>query len=206
MSTITTITRRARRRLTGGRPRPAAAAHWLGATLAAALVVAGMQAAGAAPASAAALAPAAASAKGTAPGPVSNAFAMGGGVGGSVDPRTGAFQAQLPLINVAGRAGTGLSLALSYSQSLATQAASANRFGLGAGWSLGMPWVDTAGGVHVYPASGGSYAYDTSSPTGLAQYPLRDLTFAKAPRDDPGPPGRGRAAVCVHPDVPGRHR
>ena len=189
MSTITTITRRARRRLTGGRPHPAAAAHWLGATLAAALVVAGMQAAGAAPASAAALAPAAASAKGTAPGPVSNAFAMGGGVGGSVDPRTGAFQAQLPLINVAGRAGTGLSLALSYSQSLATQAASANRFGLGAGWSLGMPWVDTAGGVHVYPASGGSYAYDTSSPTGLAQYPLRDLTFAKAPGTIPARPG-----------------
>ena len=31
----------------------------------------------------------------------------------------------------------------------------------------------------MYPASGGSYAYDTGSPTGLAQYPLRDLAFVR---------------------------
>jgi hypothetical protein len=41
----------------------------------------------------------------------------------------------------------------------------------------------------VYPASGGSYAYNASSPTGLAQYPLRDLTFAKAPGTIPARPG-----------------
>lgn len=160
------------------------AGRWLGAVLAAALVAAGMQAAGAGAAWAAA-----AGGKGAAPAPVSNAFAMGGGVGGSIDQRTGAFQASVPLVNVAGRAGTGLSLALSYSQSLAAQGAAGNRFGLGAGWSLGIPWVDTAGGVHVHPASGGSYAYDANLPTGLAQYPLRDLVFARDPGVIPARPG-----------------
>ena len=43
--------------------------------------------------------------------------------------------------------------------------------------------MDTASGVHVYPASGGSYAYDSSQPTGLADYPLRDLKFVKNPAD-----------------------
>ncbi len=147
---------------------------WLSAALAVALVTVGIQAA--------AMAPASAAVKGSSPAPVSNAFSMGGGAGGSVDPRTGAFEAQLPLVNVADPDGTGLSLAASYSQSLALQgAATANRFGLGAGWSIGLPWVQTAGGVRVYPASGGSYAWDTSTTTGLAQYPLQDLKFTKDP-------------------------
>ena len=122
-------------------------------------------------------------------GLVSNAFAMGGGVGGSIDQRTGAFQASVPLVSVTGPAGTGLSLTLGYNQSLASLGASGNRFGLGAGWTLGVPWVDTTGGVHVYPASGGSYAYDSSQPTGLADYPLRDLTFVKNPGSTQPPPG-----------------
>jgi RHS repeat-associated protein len=167
----------------GARPARVPAGRWLAAALAATLVAAGIQAAGAAPALAAA------GGKGAAPAPVSNAFAMGGGVGGSIDQRTGAFEASVPLVNIAGRAGTGLSLSLSYDQTLAAQGAAGDRFGLGAGWSLGVPWVNTAGGVHVYPASGGSYAYDTSSPTGLAQYPLRDLVFARNPGVIPARPG-----------------
>jgi RHS repeat-associated protein len=145
--------------------------RWLGTGLTLALVMLGVQAVTSGPALAAS------TASGTAP--VSNAFAMGGGVGGSIDQRTGAFQAQLPLVSIAGRAGTGLSLTLSYDQSLAVQGPAGDRFGLGAGWTLGVPWVNTAGGVQVYPASGGSYAYDTGSPTGLAQYPLRDLAFVR---------------------------
>jgi RHS repeat-associated protein len=159
----------------------ARAGRWLGLVAAAALAAAGLPAVAAAPAWAAA--PGA----GAAPAPVSNAFALGGGLSGQIDPRTGAFQASLPLAGVAGRAGAGLSLTLSYDQSLAAQGT--DRFGLGAGWSLGVPWINTAGGVRVYPASGGSYAYDAGSPTGLHDYPLRDLTFAKASGAIPARPG-----------------
>src|ERR1700744_3076866 len=147
------------------------ARRWLGAGLTLALVMLGVQAVASGPALAAS------AASGTAP--VSNAFAMGGGIGGSIDQRTGAFQAQLPLVNIAGRAGAGLSLALSYDQSLAVQGSAGDRFGLGAGWTLGGPWGNTAGGAQGDPPCGGSYAYDTGSPTGLAQYPLGDLAFVR---------------------------
>jgi RHS repeat-associated protein len=179
---ITTLAARGRRRAGRSAPR-----RWLGAGLAVALVAAGVQAVSARPALAAVPAAGGAASKGSAPTPVSNAFAMGGGVGGSIDQRTGAFQATVPLVNVTGRAGTGLGLGLSYEQSLAVLGT--NRFGLGAGWTLGVPWVDTAGGVHVYPASGGSYAFDAGSPTGLAEYPLRDLTFARDPGTTTARPG-----------------
>ena len=182
-STITALAARAPHRLTSS-----PLSRWLGAALTVALLAAGVQAAGSAPAMAMVAGPGAAS-KGGGPSPVSNAFAMGGGVGGSIDQRTGAFQASVPLVNIAGRAADGLSLILSYDQSLAVQGEAADRFGLGAGWTLGVPWVDTTGGLRVYPASGGSYEADTDSPTGLHDYPLRDLAFA----DDPGmttpPPG-----------------
>ena len=177
MSTIITLASRARRVTAGAVPR------WLCALVSVALAVAMIQAAGAAPALAAA------GGKGGTSGPVSNAFALGGGVGGSIDQRTGAFQTSVPLVSVAGPAGAGLSLTLGYDQSLAALGAPGNRFGLGAGWTLGVPWVDTASGVHVYPASGGSYAYDSSQPTGLADYPLRDLTFAKNPGSTQPPAG-----------------
>jgi RHS repeat-associated protein len=167
-----------------------AALRWLGGLVSLVLLVAGVQAVTASPALAAA------GGKGLASGPVSNAFAMGDGIGGSVNQRTGAFQVSVPLVNVTGPAGTGLSLALSYDQSLAALGGAGDRFGLGAGWTLGVPWVDTAGGVHVFPASGGSYAYDTSAPTGLAGYPLRDLSFAKDPGETQPPPG-----VAVRPYV-----
>jgi RHS repeat-associated protein len=178
MSVIITLASRARRVTVSAVPR------WLCAVVSVALAVTAIQAAGAAPALAAA------GAKGAPPsGPVSNAFAMGGGIGGSIDQRTGSFQTSVPLVSVTGPAGTGLSLTLGYDQSLAALGAPGNRFGLGAGWTLGVPWVDTASGVHVYPASGGSYAYDSSQPTGLADYPLRDLTFTKAAGMTTPPPG-----------------
>jgi RHS repeat-associated protein len=176
---ITTLASRARRRVT-----VSAVPRWLSALLSVALVATLIQAAGAAPALAAA-----AGRKGATPGLVSNAFAMGSDVGGSIDQRTGAFQTSVPLVSVTGPAGTGLSLALGYDQSLAALGEPGNRFGLGPGWTLGMPWVDTAGGVHVYPASGGSYAYDSSRTTGLADYPLQDLSFAKNPGSTQPPPG-----------------
>ena len=102
--------------------------RWLGTGLTLALVMLGVQAVTSGQALAAS------TASGTAP--VSNAFAMGGGVGGSIDRRHGAFQAQLPLVSLAGRAGTGLSLALSYDQSLAVQ----GRPGTGSGWAPGGRW------------------------------------------------------------------
>ena len=176
-TSIITLASRARRVTAGAVPR------WLSALVSVALAVAVIQAAGADPALAAA------GGKGSASGPVSNAFALGGGVGGSIDQRTGSFQTSVPLVSVAGPAGTGLSLTLGYDQSLAALGAAGDRFGLGAGWTLGVPWVDTAGGVHVYPASGGSYAYDSSQQTGLADYPLRDLTFVKNPGSTQPPPG-----------------
>jgi RHS repeat-associated protein len=177
MNVIIMLASRARRVTVSAVPR------WLCAVASVALAVTAIQAAGAAPALAAA------GSKGAPSGPVSNAFAMGGGIGGSIDQRTGAFQTSVPLVSVTGPAGTGLTLTLGYDQSLAALGAPGDRFGLGAGWTLGVPWVDTASGVHVYPASGGSYAYDSSQPTGLADYPLRDLTFVKNPGSTQPPPG-----------------
>ena len=69
------------------------------------------------------------------------------------------------------------------------QGEAGDRFGLGTGWTLGVPWVQTAGGVRVFPATGGSYAFDASSPTGLHQYPLRDLVFAEDSGEAPPRPG-----------------
>jgi hypothetical protein len=108
-----------------------AARRWAGATLAAALIAAGLQAV---PAAAAARPAAAATG---APGPVSNAFAMGGGLGGQIDPRTGAFQASEPLVTLGDRGGDGLSLALSYDQS----AAALGPAGTGSGWVRAGAWA-----------------------------------------------------------------
>jgi len=136
--------------------------------------------------------------------PVSNAFAMGGGIGGQIDQRTGAFQASIPLLNIAGRAGSNLAMSLSYDQNLAMQGAAGNRFGFGSGWAIGLPWVDTAGTVRVYAASGGSFLYDAGSPTGLHDYPQRDLAFAKASGTLAARPGvaaaRGYAYTLKHHD------
>ncbi|MFF0270002.1 RHS repeat-associated core domain-containing protein [Kribbella sp. NPDC004536] len=138
------------------------------------------------------------------PAQVSNAFAMGGGIGGQIDQRTGAFQASVPLLNLAGRGGSDLSMSLSYDQNLATQGAAGNRFGFGSGWALGLPWVNTVGQVRVFAASGGSYTYDTGSPTGLHHYAQRDLLFARTSGSLPDrtgvPQGRTYAYTLKHYD------
>ena len=119
------------------------------------------------------------------PQPVSGAFGLGGGVNGSVDPRTGQFSVSVPLVNVASRGDSGISLAMSYSQSRAF--AGVDRAGAGAGWGLGATFINTVGALEVYPATGGSYTYDTTGAfaSHLTNYPLRDLTFAIADCGDP---------------------
>ena len=119
------------------------------------------------------------------PQPVSGAFGLGGGVNGSVDPRTGQFSVSVPLVNVASRGDSGISLTLAYAQSRAF--AQVDRFGVGSGWSFGSTFVNTVGPLMIYPANGGSYAYDTTGrfPSGLVNYPMRDLTFAIADCSDP---------------------
>ena len=110
--------------------------------------------------------------------PVSGAFALGGGVGGDIDPRTGAFSASVPLVTVAGRGDSSVSLTLGWDQARA--GAGLDRFGFGGGWGLGTTFIETQGAITVYPASGGAYTVDDTFASGLHDYPLHDLTFAFA--------------------------
>ena len=107
--------------------------------------------------------------------PVSNAFALGGGLGGSVDPRTGGFSVSVPLITVASEGSSGISFSLNYDQARA--GAGIDRFGFGDGWSLGTTFIDPAGAGTVYPASGGAYTIDDSPDnySHLLGYPLKDM-------------------------------
>lgn len=109
--------------------------------------------------------------------PVSGAFALGGGLGGQVDPRTGQFSVSMPLVNVPSRGTSGVTMTLSWDQARA--GAAVDRYGWGAGWSLGTTFVAPEGGITVYPANGGSYAYDNQQEfaSGMVNYLLRDLTF-----------------------------
>ena len=111
------------------------------------------------------------------PQPVSGAFSLGGGVGGSVDERTGQFSASVPLLNVASRGDSGINMSLSYDQSRAF--AGVDRVGIGSGWSLGTTFINTVNTVTAYPASGGSYAYDPTGrfPSRLVNYPMEDLSI-----------------------------
>ncbi|HEX3816426.1 MAG TPA: hypothetical protein VHX59_26595, partial [Mycobacteriales bacterium] len=110
--------------------------------------------------------------------PVSGAFALGGGVGGSIDPRTGQFSVSVPLVSVASRGDSSVSFTLGWDQSLA--GIGLDRFGFGGGWGLGTTFIETSGAVTVYPASGGAYTTDATFASGLHDYPLQDLTFAFA--------------------------
>ena len=103
-------------------------------------------------------------------------FALHGGLGGSVDERTGQFSATVPLTTVRGDGSAGVQIALSWQQTRAT--AGVDRSGWGAGWSLGSSFVDVTGVKRVYPASGGSYFIDAAEPSGLKNYKLHDLSFA----------------------------
>ncbi len=110
--------------------------------------------------------------------PVSGAFTLGGGVGGSIDPRTGMFSVSMPLVNVASRGGSGVTMTLGWDQARA--GSSVDRYGWGAGWSLGTTFVDPSGGTTVYPADGGAYAFDGQFDSRLENYVLEDLVYAIA--------------------------
>lgn len=94
-------------------------------------------------------------------------FALGDGLEASIDEHAGSLAFGLPIEGVA----------LAWD----SRAAGADRFGLGAGWGLGLGSVGVEGGVWVYPASGGVLPADASSPSGLAGYTLADLRFEQAP-------------------------
>lgn len=95
-------------------------------------------------------------------------FALGDGVEGLIDDQTGALSVGFP---VAGGA----------SLEWDSRDAGVDRFGLGDGWRWrGIGFISVEGGVRVFPASGGQYEMDASSPTGLAGYAARDVAFARA--------------------------
>ena len=107
--------------------------------------------------------------------PVSGAFALGDGVGGSIDDRTGQFSVSAPLLKVLGRGNADFSLGLTWDQ--AGAGASLDRYGFGAGWSLGATF--TVPGTTVYPAGGGAYGVDSTFPSGLHNYLQNDLVYAE---------------------------
>lgn len=111
-------------------------------------------------------------------GPVSGAIGLGGGISGTVDERTGLFSIAVPVASIGGRGSAGIDLSLLYEQSRAV--GGVDRSGFGPGWSLGVPFVNVAAPLTVYPANGGSYLVGGSYPSGLQDYPLRDLVFARS--------------------------
>ena len=124
-----------------------------------------------------------------APAP-SGGFALHGGINGKVDERTGQFSATVPLTTVSGNSAADVSVALSWQQERA--AATIDRSGWGAGWSVGSSFVDVSALKRVYPASGGSYLLDPTEPSGLKHYMLRDLTFTSKAGILPRRPGAGQ--------------
>ncbi len=110
-------------------------------------------------------------------GPVSGAIGLGDGLSGSVDERTGLFSASVPLVTVGGPGSAGVTWSLLWDQGRAVDGL--DRSGLGPGWSLGASFIDPATPVTVYPANGGAYQAGGSYPSGLQNYPLQDLVYAK---------------------------
>jgi RHS repeat-associated protein len=95
--------------------------------------------------------------------PVLGGFAIGDGAEATISEADGALALVLPL----GGLGLGWD----------SRQAGTDRHGLGAGWAWHSAWVDTSGGVRVFPASGGAYAADASQASGLAGYPAQDVRF-----------------------------
>ena len=109
--------------------------------------------------------------------PVSGAFALGGGLDGSIDPRTGRFSVSLPLTKIDGTGDADLSLSLGWDQARA--GLSLDRYGFGGGWGLGITFIQTAGTLTVYPADGGAYTIDPGTWSHLHDYPLHDLRYSR---------------------------
>ena len=100
-------------------------------------------------------------------------FSLAGGPAGRVDPRTGQMSLSVSL-GTSGAAA--VPVVLTWQQLRA--AASIDRSGWGAGWSIGTSFVNTAGAKRVYPGAGGSYLLDSTEASGLKDYKLHDLKFA----------------------------
>ncbi|MFJ8763112.1 hypothetical protein, partial [Streptomyces cyaneofuscatus] len=90
-----------------------------------------------------------------------------------VDERTGEARFAPAVGGVSGPAGSGLELKAQFSQQLSS--AGVNRFGLGQGVTLGLPFVDVDRGVVVLP--GGEQVMDDSAESGFKNYKLSDVRF-----------------------------
>ncbi|MER6076507.1 hypothetical protein ABT187_49145, partial [Streptomyces sp. NPDC001817] len=128
---------------------------------------------------------------------------MGANVSGVVDERTGRLGVSVALASLAGRGaagGGGVSLAASWDQGLLTSASEADRFGLGAGWSLGTAFVEVGEGEkrsRLFTDTDGSFEIATdddrrsgqAGESGLLRYPLKDIVFAQETGKLPGRDG-----------------
>ena len=110
-------------------------------------------------------------------GPVSGAMGLGGGLSGSVDERTGLFSVSVPVVSVAGP-GSGWGVVV-VGVGSGPGGGVVDRSGFGAGWSLGVSFIDPATPQTVYPANGGAHTAGGTYSSGLLNYPLRDLVFAR---------------------------
>jgi RHS repeat-associated protein len=100
---------------------------------------------------------------GTAAPAVVGGLALGDGLEGTVDERTGDLVMR---VSVAG-------MELVWDRRLE----GVDRYELGTAWRYAFDMIDDAGGVRVLTDSGGVYDADAASPTGLAGYELDDLRF-----------------------------
>ncbi|MFJ4963786.1 RHS repeat domain-containing protein [Streptomyces sp. NPDC088729] len=116
-----------------------------------------------------------------APGGEGSISAATGSLGGAVDERTGEARFSPALGGVSGAAGSGLQLKAQFSQRLSS--AGVNRFGLGQGMSLGLPFVDVERGTVVLPS--GEQVMDSSKASGFKDYPLKDVEFRAAAGPSP---------------------
>jgi hypothetical protein len=94
-------------------------------------------------------------------------FGLGDGLEGAFDEQSGAFTFGVP--------AAGVNLGWD------SRALGVNRHGLGGGWGFGLASVQVDGGVLVFPAAGGAYPADATSPSGLAGYTLGDVRFEQTP-------------------------
>ncbi|MFJ8762973.1 hypothetical protein, partial [Streptomyces cyaneofuscatus] len=106
-----------------------------------------------------------------------------GSLGGAVDERTAQVRFAPSLGGVSGPAGSGLALKAQFSQQLAS--AGVDRYGLGAGMTLGLPFIDVARGALVLPS--GEHELDDSSESGLKKYKLKDVKLSVRTGDTPVP-------------------
>jgi RHS repeat-associated protein len=102
-----------------------------------------------------------------APDTIVGDFGLGDGLEGGIDEHWGSFAfgvsaGGVPLSWDSARVGS-------------------DRYGLGDGWSWRTAFIDTDGGIRVFPANGGVFEADASSASGLLDYPAADLVFEHRP-------------------------